>query len=1029
MINRIVQFALRQRFLILMMVLFLAIGGAISFSHMPVDAYPDLSPPMVEIITQWPGHAAEEVERLVTVPTEVEMNGVPKMIVMRSISLYGLSDIILTFQDSTDDYWAREVVFQRLSEVTYPSGVTPTLAPLASPSGLVYRYVIQSPDRTPQELKVYEDWVIERQYKQVPGVADDSGFGGTVMQYQVLLDPAKLYAYHITVPAVVQQLSVNNSNAGGGFYSQGGQFYYVRGLGLIRDTKDISDVIVGSQNGVPVRIGDIGDVTIGHAPRLGEFGFNKTNDAVEGVIMMRRGEQTQNVLKGVEAKTRQLNEQILPPDVRVHPYYDRSDLVQLTIDTVEHNMVMGMILVLIVLMCFLVSLRAAIIVALTIPLSLLFSFIFLHAQGVAANLLSIGAIDFGILIDGTLVMVENIFRELGQREGTSYDLMDVIVAAAKDVDRPIFYSVAVIIAGYLPIYALSGPSGKLFRPMADTVSIALVGALILTLTFVPVMCWYWFRKGVHERVNKPFEWVRRKYAGELEWCLNHPKITMVVATAIFGATLILVPFIGGEFMPHLDEGALWIRATLPYTISFDEASRFSPQVRDILMRYPMVTDVGSELGRPDDGTDPTGFFNDEFYVGLKPYDDASWKSGPIHNKKELQEDIQKKLQSFPGVIFNYTQPAEDAVDEALTGLKSALAVKIYGPDLNVLQSKALEIKRRLEQVPGFTELTAVRELGQPSLIINVDRDKIARYGINVADVEAIVQAAVGGQAATQVIQGEKLFDLVVRMEPQFRQNAREIGNLLVGTPAGQQIPLSELADIHEASGASFIYRENNSRYIGVQYSVEGRDLQSAVNAGQRAIADITRTLPPGYSIAWGGEYGELLQAKHQMEIIGPLALLIIFMILFALYDNFKFPITIAIGVILTEPVGALIALKLTHTPFSVSSALGLLALMGVSVETAVILVSYINKLRLENKDIRTATMEASLLRLRPIMMTALVACLGLLPAALSTGIGSDTQKPFAIVIVAGLISRLFLGFFVNPVLYEMVAREGDVLQV
>ncbi|MGB6159101.1 MAG: efflux RND transporter permease subunit, partial [Acidobacteriaceae bacterium] len=511
--------------------------------------------------------------------------------------------------------------------------------------------------------------------------------------------------------------------------------------------------------------------------------------------------------------------------------------------------------------------------------------------------------------------------------------------------------------------------------------------------------------------------------------LNHPKITMLVATAIFAATLFLVPFIGGEFMPHLDEGALWIRATMPYTISFDEASRFSPQVRDILMRYPMVTDIGSELGRPDDGTDPTGFFNDEFYVGLKPYDDASWRSSSIHNKKQLQEDIQKKLVSFPGVIFNYTQPAEDAVDEALTGLKSALAVKIYGPDLNVLQSKALEIKRRLAQIPGFTELTVVRELGQPSLIIDVDRDKIARYGINVADVEAIVQAAVGGQAATQVIQGEKLFDLVVRMEPQFRENASEIGTLLVGTPTGQQIPLSELANIHEASGASFIYREDNSRYIGVQYSVEGRDLQSAVNEGQRAIADLTHSLPAGYRITWGGEYGELLQAKHQMEIIGPLALLIIFMILFALYDNFKFPVTIALGVVLTEPVGALIALKLTGTPFSVSSVLGLLALMGVSVETAVILVSYINKLRRENKDIRTATMEASLLRLRPIMMTALVACLGLLPAALSTGIGSDTQKPFAIVIVAGLISRLFLGFFVNPVLYEMVARDGDVLQV
>ncbi|MGC1362690.1 MAG: efflux RND transporter permease subunit, partial [Silvibacterium sp.] len=480
MIHRVVQFALRQRLLILLLVAFIVIGGAISFHHMPVDAYPDLAPPMVEIITQWPGHAAEEVERLVTVPTEVEMNGVPKMSVMRSISLYGLSDVILTFDEGTDDYFARQVVFERLSEVTYPTGVTPTLAPLASPSGLVYRYVLESPDRTPQELKVYEDWVIEREYKQVPGVADDSGFGGTVMQYQVLLDPAKLYAYHITVPTVLQQLAVNNSNAGGGFYSQGSQIYYVRGLGLIRNSADISDVVVGTQNGVPVLIRDIGEVTIGHAPRLGEFGFNKTDDAVEGVIMMRRGEQTQNVLKGVEAKSRQLNEQILPPDIKVRPYYDRSDLVQLTINTVGHNMLLGMTLVFIVLMFFLVSVRAAVIVALTIPLALFFSFIFLHARGVAANLLSIGAIDFGILIDGTLVMVENVFRELGAREGQKYDLQEVILAAAKDVDRPIFYSVAVIIAGYLPIYALSGPSGKLFKPMADTVSIALVGALILT---------------------------------------------------------------------------------------------------------------------------------------------------------------------------------------------------------------------------------------------------------------------------------------------------------------------------------------------------------------------------------------------------------------------------------------------------------------------------------------------------------------------------------------------------------------------
>jgi heavy metal efflux system protein len=1029
MIHGIVQFALRQRFLVLMLVVFIIIGGAVSFQRMPVDAYPDLAPPMVEIITQWPGHAAEEVERLITLPIEVEMNGVPKMEIQRSISLYELSDVILTFEDNTDDYFARQVVFQRLSEVTLPTGVQPGLAPLSSPSGLVYRYVIVSPDRSPQELKTIEDWVLEREYKQVHGVADDSGFGGTVMQYQVLLDPARLYGYHIAVPQIIQQLSINNANTGGGFYSQGGQFYYVRGLGLIRDETDIRNVIIGSQNGVPVRVRDVGEVAIGHAPRLGQFGFNKNDDAVEGVIMMLRGEQTQNVLKGVEEKTAELNAHILPPDVKVLPYYDRSDLVRLTIDTVEENMMLGMTLVLIVLIFFLVSVRAAVIVALTIPLALLFSFIFLNAHGVAANLLSIGAIDFGIIIDGTLVMVENIYRELGLREGTSYDLHEVILAAARDVDRPIFYSVAIIIAGYIPIYALSGPSGLLFHPMADTMGVALVGSLILTLTLVPVLCSYWFKNGVREKRNRAFDWIKNEYASELKWCIKRPILTMVVCLLVLGASLLLIPFIGGEFMPHLDEGALWVRATMPYTISYEEAAKVAPQIRTILAKYPMVTDVGSELGRPDDGTDPTGFFNCEFYVGLKPYKDPVWKSTSIHTKAELIDDLQKQLSAFPGIIFNYTQPAEDAVDEALTGLKSALAVKIYGSDLSVLQDKALEIKRRLEQVPGFTELTVVRELGQPTLIVQVDRDKIARYGVNVADVEGIVQAAVGGQAATQVIQGEKLFDLVVRMEPQFRENAQQIANLLVGTPTGQQIPLSEVADIHQGNGASFIYRENNSRYIGVQYSIEGRDLASAVRDGQRAIADVAKSLPIGYRLAWGGEYSEFLTAMSQVYLIAPLTVILIFMILFALYGNAKFPIVVVLSVIITEPVGALLALKLTHTSFSVSSLLGMLVLLGVGVETAVIDVSYINKLRLEGMGIEQATVDGSLIRFRPIMMTALVACLGLLPAALSTGIGSDSQKPFAIVIVAGLISRLFLGRIVSPVMYMMFARDGDVLQV
>ena len=1013
--------------MVLVLVVLLIVAGTYSFQRMPVDAYPDLSPPRVELITQWPGHAAEEVERLTTLPLELAMNGTPNLQVMRSISLYGLSDVILTFDEGTDGYFARQLAFERLPDASLPMGVTPSMAPFFSPSGLVYRYVLESPDRTPQELKTFEDWIVERAYRAVPGVADDSGFGGTTMQYQVLLDPARLYNFHIPVAQVVTALGANNSNSGGGFYSVGQQFNYVRGLGLLRTTEDIGEVVVGNANGAPVRIKDIGHVEIGHAPRLGIFGFEKNDDAVEGVILMRRGEQTQTVLQGVQKKTQELNQSILPPDVKVRPYYDRSDLVRVTTDTVEANLLRGMLLVLVVLIFFLGSVRAALITALTVPLALLFAFVFLHARGDAANLLSIGAIDFGIIIDGTIVMVENIHRELGARYGKPFDLREVLLAATNDVDRPIFYSVAVIIAGYLPIYALTGPAGKLFRPMANTMAFALIGALILTLTLVPVLA-ATVLKGIKDKRNPVFEWIRKVYGKQLAFCLRHPVLTLGTATLIFAASLLLIPQIGVEFLPHLDEGALWVRATMPYTISFEEAGKFAPKIRDILKAYPQVTLVGSELGRPDDGTDPTGFFNCEFYVGLRPYTDKTWQQSSIHTKADLIEDVEKKLSTFPGVIFNYTQPAEDAVDEALTGLKSALAVKIFGPDLDVLESKALEIKRVMGGTPGFSDLTVVRELGQPSLTISPDRAKIARYGINVDDVGTVVQAAIGGQTATQVIQGEKLFDLIVRMEPQFRSGAHEIGNLLVPAPGGQQIPLSELATIKEASGASFIYRENNSRYIGIQFSVVGRDLEGVINAGQAAVKKAVH-LPEGYHLDWGGEYSELVEAKSQFIIIGPLAALLIFMILFALYGNLKFPIAIALGVVLSGPVGALVALRLTHTPFSVSSVLGLLAVLGVSVQTAVILVSYINKLRNEGMSIHDATVQASLLRLRPIMMTALVACLGLLPAALATGVGSDTQKPFAIVVVAGLISRLLLGFFVNPVLYEIVARDGDVLQV
>jgi cobalt-zinc-cadmium resistance protein CzcA len=979
----------------------------------------------VEVITQWPGRAAEEVERLITVPVEREMNGIPQMTTIRSISLYGLSDVILTFQNNTDNYFARQQVYNRLPELSLPSGVAPSVSPMSSPSGLIYRYVLQSPDRSPMELKTFEDWTVEPQFRSVPGVADDSGFGGGSMQYQVLLDPAKVAAVGLSVPQVEAALTANNDNSGGGFYSQGGQFYYVRGMGRMNTLEDIGNVVAAVHDGVPVLVKDLGRVTIGIAPRLGEFGFQKQDDAVEGVILLRTGEKTQDVLKRVEAKTKELNEAILPKDVKIVPFYDRSNLVELTTQVVERNLLRGMLLVVVVLIFFLYDFRAGLIVAVSIPLALLFAFICLDLQNASANLLSIGAVDFGILVDGAVVMVENIFRQIVARKGGPLSIKEIVLEAAAEVDRPLFYAVAVIVASFLPIYVLSGPSGTLFKPMADTMVFALIGSLIVTLTLLPVLCAWFMRNGIRERRNSVFEAIKSAYTTGLDFCLAHPWGTTFASAVLLAASLLLIPRIGAEFMPHLDEGALWVRATMPYTISFDEAAKITPKVRDILSSFPEVTTVASELGRPDDGTDPTGFFNAEFYVDLKPY--SQW-SGSYRNKAGLIEAVNEKLSVFPGINFNYTQPAEDAVDEAETGLKSALAVKVFGPDLDTLQKKGKAIKQVLERVRGIREVTLVQELGQPSLTIKIDRAKIARYGLNVADINSLIQTAIGGDVATQVVQQEKEFDLVVRLEQQYRDNPGEIGNILVATPAGAQIPLREFADIEVANGASFIYRQDNSRYIGVQFSVEGRDLAGAVGDGMEQV-NKKISLPQGYRLDWGGEYTEYTASRQQLSVILPLTLFLIFLLLFALYSNFKFPFITVLGVVLSAPVGGLVALWLTGIPFSVSSGIGFLALFGVSVQTAVVYISYVNELRRDGVPLEEAVRQAAILRLRPIMMTALVAALGLLPVALATGVGTDSQRPFALVIVSGLFTRLLISVFLMPALYALVARPGDRLEV
>lgn len=1025
-VNRVVAFALDQKLLVVLFAAGLVAAGVAAYRALPMDAYPNLSPPMIDIISQWPGHSAQDVERLVSIPVERAMSAIPGLVDKRSISLYGLSDVTLTFAHSTDHYFARQRVYNRLPGIALPDGVAPSLSPLSPPSGLVYRYVLLSPDRSPTELKTLEDWVVRPAYLSVKGVADDSSFGGGNLQYQVLLNPVKAAALGLSVAQVEAALAANNANSGGGSYPQGGQSFYVRGLGRIKTLDDIRNTVLLVHDGTPVLVKDVADVRPGIAPRLGEFGYMDLNDAVEGVILSLTGAKTENVLKRVEARTAELNDAILPRDVKVRPFYDLTTLIDETRAVVLHNLGLGLALVLAVLIFFLYDLRAGLIVAATVPLALLFAFVVLDLRGASANLLSIGAVDFGILVDGAIFMVENIFRELGARHATAYSLRAVILAAAAEIDRPLVYAVAVIVASFVPIYFLAGPSGVLFRPMADTMIFALIGALIVTLTLLPVLCALLMRNGVRERRNALYAHFKTWYLRALARCQRHLGWTLAIPALLLAAAALLLPRLGAEFMPTLDEGALWVRATLPYTISFEAAAAVSPRIRAILRSFPMVTTVSSELGRPDDGTDPTGFYNDEYFVGLKP--PAQWHTPGIHNRRELVAAMDRKLRTLPGIQFNYTQPAQDAVDESETGLKSALAVKIYGPSLKVLQTEGQAVKAVLDKVPGMTDVILVHEIGRPNLTIRIDRAKIARQGITVADINAIIDSAIGGGVATQVVQGEREFPLVVRLQKRFRDTPQAIGEIPVVTPNGQEIPLGQLADINVENGVDFVYRDGGSRYIGVEYAVQGRPLSDTVNDAKQRVREEVR-LPRGYRIEWGGAYKDYTASVRNVEEIVPPTLLLILGLLFVLYGNLKFPLITVAGVLLSSPFGAVLALWATGTPLSVSADLGFLVLFGVSVLSGVVYISCVNELRRDGMDITRAVHEAAALRVRPILMTVLVAALGLIPAAVASGVGTDSQRPFALVIVAGMASRLVIEIFLMPALYQLVAREGDRLQV
>jgi cobalt-zinc-cadmium resistance protein CzcA len=1009
-IERLVAFALNQRFITLALALVLTVAGIVSYHRLPIEAYPDVGDVKVEVITLWPGHAAEEVERLITVPLENELNGIADVTFLRSDTLFGLSNIKVLFADGTDNYWARQQVQERIVQADLPADAKPAMGPLSSVIGEIFRYTLESKTVSLVELKAMQNWVLEREFRKIPGVADVVSWGGGTKQYQVNVDPSRLRGYNLTLKQVFDAVAANNSNAGGSYVPQGQYALTVRGIGLFRGPRDIENVVVSAQKGTPVRVRDIGQVGIGHAIRLGVLGRDHDDDLVQGIVLMRKGENPGRVIDALKMALPEIRK-LLPPDVELRPYYSRDVLVRRTVTTVLRNLVEGAGLVMVLLSLFLYNVRAALIVALTIPLSLLFAFVFMDLRGVPSNLLSLGAIDFGIIVDGAVIMTENILRRLSERKVTGPQVVREVQDAAVEVARPLTFAVLIIMTVYVPILTFQRIEGKLFRPMALTISLAVIGSLLLTLTVIPMLSSLVFRRPPSARESPLLRLLRRPYRAALRWCLRRPLVPVLSASGCLVVAVFVFALLGKEFLPELDEGDLWVRAQFPTGISVEGVRPYTREIRERLLKFPEVRVIVSQLGAPDDGTDPEGPDNVEFYVGLKPREE--WA---LPDKGKLIEAMRAALADMPGFTTNFSQPIKDNVDEALAGVKGELAIKLYGPDIFVMDAKAREIVSVLRDVPGVTDLDWDHLAGLPQLQIIVDRAAAARYGINVQDIQDVIEAATKGRVVTQLYEGERRFDVAVRLV-QDGDPVAGLRNLTISAPSGERIPVTQLAEFIKMDGVSEILREGNVRRLAVKWSVRDRDMGSLVTEAMQKVGASVR-LPEGYRMVWSGRFEDQQRALARLYIIVPLVLFIIFVLLFGAFQSVGDTLLIMLNLPFAL-IGGTLALYFWRTNFNISAAVGYIAVFGVSVLNGVVLLSSIRRARQEGLSPRDAIARGCEIRFRPIVVSAVVAVIGFLPAALSQGIGAEIQRPLARVVIGGLISSTALTLLVLPAIYAL----------